>query len=99
MIKHRGQERLRGEQERPDLALPEVSGYAILERIGKGGMGEVYLARQLTLDRRVAIKFLMPEEEPDAEDPLLRFRREAELMAKVSHPNVLSIFDFGEFNG
>lgn len=82
-------------------AFPEVAGYEILEPIGKGGMGEVYVARQRTLDRLVAIKFLKPEDEPDP-DPqanLARFRREAELMAKVSHPHILSLFDFGEAGG
>jgi serine/threonine protein kinase len=59
-------------------------------------MGEVYVARQLTLGRLVAIKFLMPECQSVQESDLARFRREAELMAKVSHPNILSIFDFGE---
>jgi serine/threonine protein kinase len=79
--------------------VPEVRGYEIQERLGKGGMGEVYLARQLALGRSVAIKFLMPEGEPDPDHDLARFRREAELMAKVSHPNVLSIYDFGEADG
>ncbi len=80
-------------------AKPEVRGYELLERIGKGGMGEVYLARQLALGRLVAVKFLAPEGESDPEHDLARFRREAELMAKVSHPNILSIYDFGESDG
>ena len=79
--------------------LPEIRGYEILERLGKGSMGEVYLARQLALGRLVAIKFLMPEGGADPETDLARFRREAELMAKISHPNVIPIHDFGEANG
>ena len=79
--------------------MPEVRGYEVQERIGKGGMGEVYLARQLALGRLVAIKFLVPEGETDPEHELVRFRREAELMAKVSHPNILSIYDYGEADG
>jgi eukaryotic-like serine/threonine-protein kinase len=82
-----------------DPAMPVVAGYEIRERIGKGGMGEVYVARQLTLGRLVAIKFLIPESQPDPERDLVRFRREAKLMARVSHPNILSIFDFGEADG
>jgi hypothetical protein len=82
-----------------DPAMPAVDGYEIRERIGKGGMGEVYVARQLALGRLVAIKFLMPEGDPDPERDLVRFRREAKLMARVSHPNILSIFDFGEADG
>jgi serine/threonine protein kinase len=77
----------------------EIRGYEVLERLGKGSMGEVYLARQLALGRLVAIKFLMPEGGADPEHDLARFRREAELMAKISHPNVIPIHDFGEADG
>lgn len=79
--------------------VPEIPGYEIRERLGKGGMGEVYLARQLALGRPVAVKFLTPEGESDPDRDLARFRREAELMARVSHPNVLPIYDFGESDG
>jgi serine/threonine protein kinase len=84
---------------RPRSPMFEIRGYEVLERLGKGSMGEVYLARQLALGRRVAIKFLMPEEGADLEHDLARFRREAELMAKISHPNVIPIHDFGEADG
>src|SRR4051812_42585361 len=80
----------------PTSTTGEVPGYEVLERLGRGGMGEVYLARQLSLGRLVAIKFLMPAGETDPEDDLAHFRSEAELMAKVSHPNILAIYDFGE---
>jgi serine/threonine protein kinase len=96
MVRNGKQDRGSAAANGPNAALPQVGGYEILEQIGKGGMGEVYVARQLTLGRLVAIKFLMPECQSDQEKDLARFRREAELMAKVSHPNVLSIFDFGE---
>lgn len=79
--------------------LREVDDYEILERIGRGGMGEVFVARQVRLKRLVAIKFLLEEDGADSKSDLIRFRREAELMAKVSHPNVLSIFDFGDIDG
>ena len=81
------------------VPIPEIPGFLILERIGKGGMGEIYLARQLKLGRHVAIKFLLPQGPLDPDNDTARFRREAELMAKVSHPNILSIFDFGEADG
>jgi hypothetical protein len=84
---------------KPRSSLPKISGYEIQERIGRGGMGEVYVARQLALMRLVAIKFLLAEGDFDQENELARFHREAKLMAKVSHPNVLSIFDFGEVDG
>lgn len=83
----------------PRLEPPEIPGYEVLERIGRGGMGEVYVARQLTLGRLVAIKFLVAEGDSDPDGDLVRFRREANLMAQVSHPNILSIFDFGEVAG
>ena len=73
-------------------------GSVILERyqiesvLGTGGMGRVYLARHTTLNTRVAIKVLTSDDDPAAHD---RFRREAELMAKVRHPNVVSVLDFG----
>jgi eukaryotic-like serine/threonine-protein kinase len=78
---------------------PDVPGYEITRLIGLGGMGEVYLARQQALNRPVAIKFLSRNagEPPDEYD--LRFRREAELMARVSHPNVVTIFDYGTAAG
>jgi hypothetical protein len=58
-------------------------------------MGEVYVARQLALGRLVAVKFLAPEPGVEPHEALERFRREAGLMARVSHPNIVSVFDFG----
>jgi serine/threonine protein kinase len=80
---------------------PKVAGYDVLRRIGKGGMGEIFVARQLALGRLVALKFLAlgPDSEIDPEAALERFRREAELMAKVSHSSVVSVFDFGTSEG
>ena len=72
--------------------------YRIVERIGRGGMGTVYKAYHAAIDRFVAIKVL-----PDdlAEDPnfLERFRREATSIARLKHPNILSVYDFGEQEG
>ena len=67
----------------------------ILELIACGGMGAVYKARQPQLDRIVALKILPPAVAQDPEDAE-RFRREARAMAQLNHPNVVSIFDFGE---
>ena len=79
--------------------------YVVLEFLGKGGMGEVYRAHQLSLDRFVAIKVISREWakslEGDAqavETALERFRREVQLMARIHHPNVLQIFDY-DFTG
>ena len=68
--------------------------YEILAPIGAGGMGEVYRARDAKLDRDVAIKVL-PESVARDPERLARFEREAKAVAALSHPNVLSIFDFG----
>src|SRR6516165_1987127 len=72
-----------------------VHGYEILQTLTEGGMGKIYLARQHALNRVVCVKVLSI---PEGEDPDLcrtRFCREAELLASVSHPHILSIFDFG----
>jgi Tol biopolymer transport system component/tRNA A-37 threonylcarbamoyl transferase component Bud32 len=68
--------------------------YEILSPLGAGGMGEVYKARDTKLRRLVAVKVL-PEEVASDQERLRRFEREAEAVAALSHPNVLSIFDFG----
>jgi len=70
-----------------------ISGKYLLEqRVGAGGMGEVYRARNIAIDRVVAIKFLLPQH---ASDPhaLRRFMREANTAAKVRHPNVVDVLD------
>jgi eukaryotic-like serine/threonine-protein kinase len=69
--------------------------YRVIQQIGEGGMGQVYLAEHVRMKRRSAIKIMRPAlvHEPEA---LQRFTREAENASKISHPNVASIFDFGE---
>jgi serine/threonine protein kinase len=69
--------------------------YEIFQIIGKGGMGAVYQARQLSLDRIVAIK-LLPLEISVNRIFAERFRREARAMGKLSHPNIISVFEFGQ---
>jgi serine/threonine protein kinase/Tfp pilus assembly protein PilF len=68
--------------------------YEILSRIGDGGMGEVYKARDTRLDRFVAVKFLRGDlaDDPDAEE---RFRREARTVANLSHPHICTLYDVG----
>ena len=72
--------------------------YEILRHIARGGMAEVYLAHDLMLDRRVALKVLFPELSTDRSF-VERFRREAKAAANLSHPNIVSIYDWGEEDG
>ncbi|HSG00029.1 MAG TPA: serine/threonine-protein kinase, partial [Vicinamibacterales bacterium] len=72
--------------------------YEVIAPLGAGGMGEVYRARDTKLDRPVAIKVL-PESFGDDPDRLTRFEREARAVAALSHPNILSIYDFGTHEG
>ncbi len=73
------------------------SQYEIIRLLGRGGMGAVYLARERALDRLVAIKALRPEAS-DAEG-VERFRREAKTAAKLTHPNIVPLYSFGEVEG
>ncbi len=75
-----------------------VSHYRIVEKIGAGGMGEVYLAEDTELNRKVALKFL-PSHLCQDENCRERFKREAQAVAKLDHPNVVTIFEVAEFNG
>jgi tetratricopeptide (TPR) repeat protein len=79
----------------PTLRL--VGGCALLEEIGQGGMGVVYKARQLQLDRLVAIKML--RRDCGGRDDLLRFRTEAEAVAALGHPGIVQIHEVGEVEG
>ena len=69
--------------------------FEILEMLGRGGMGVVYKARQITLDRFVAIK-LLPPALGDDPDFAHRFQREARAMARLSHPGIITLHDFGQ---
>jgi len=75
-----------------------IGHYRIVEKIGAGGMGEVYLAEDTELNRRVALKFLPPHLCQDA-DCRARFKREAQAAAKLNHPNIVTIHEVSEFNG
>src|SRR5262245_22295384 len=72
--------------------------FEILQCLGRGGMGVVYKARQKSLDRIVALKILAPEKEK-APQFAERFSREAKTLAKLNHPNIVTVHDFGETNG
>jgi TolB-like protein/Tfp pilus assembly protein PilF len=85
----------------PRVSIPAgttLHGYEILAPLGAGAMGEVYVARDPKLDRRVAIKVL-PGEMARDESFRARFVREARALAALSHPNILAIHDFGEAAG
>ena len=72
--------------------------YRIVEQVGKGGMGVVFRARDERLEREVAIKVLPPGTFPD-ESARKRFQREAQVLAKLNHPNIVMAFDFGQQDG
>jgi WD40 repeat protein len=78
-------------------AKPVIPGYEVLEEIGRGGMGVVYKARQISLGRIVALKILRvrPDDDPAT---LRRMRREAETLARMSHPHIVTVHDAGVTN-
>jgi serine/threonine protein kinase len=78
-----------------DIDRSPVPGYEILRILNQGGMGRIFLARQHALNRVVCVKTLSIPVGQDADLYRARFCREAELLASVSHPHILSIFDFG----
>ncbi len=82
-----------GEVGSPTVLGKTLSHYKILEKIGQGGMGEVYRAQDTTLDREVAIKVL-PEQFIQDPQRLARFERDAKLLASLNHPNIAVIHSF-----
>src|SRR5436853_3239951 len=76
----------------------QLGSHEITALLGRGGMGEVYRARDTKLKRDVAIKILPGEFSPDP-DRVSRFQREAEVLASLNHPNIAAIYDLQEANG
>jgi len=83
---------VRGLFERPESIRPTIPGYEILEQIGSGGMAVVYRARQIKLDRIVALKLIQRTDEVTR----ARFLVEAGAVAAIKHPHVVQVFDFGD---
>ena len=81
--------------ENPDSG--SIAHYRILRKIGSGGMGEVYLAEDTRLNRKVALK-LLPREFTKDKERIRRFEREARTVTALNHPYILTIYDIGQFN-
>jgi eukaryotic-like serine/threonine-protein kinase len=80
----------------PSSRWPAIPGYEIQEELGRGGMGVVYLARQVKAKRLVALKMILNTTLPCAEDRL-RFEIEAAALAQLKHPNIVAVFEVGAF--
>lgn len=82
----------------PEELAPHFPQLEVLELIGRGGMGVVYKAKQKSLNRFVALKLLSPDTEKDGSFSK-RFAKEAQALAKMDHPNIVTVYDFGESGG
>ena len=87
-----------GENHGELLVGQQVSSYKVLSLLGKGGMGEVYLAEDSRLGRKIALKFL-PAQFTEDQDRLHRFEREARTASALNHPNILTIYEVGQTDG
>ena len=87
------------EEQQPRLTKGQRFGsYEILDKLGVGGMGEVYLAKDSRLERTVALKVISPDVSADKRR-MQRFRQEAKVASSLNQPNILTIFEFGEVDG
>src|SRR5262249_5523185 len=83
-----------------DEGLPRrFLSYELLELVGRGGMGIVYRARQTGLSRSVAVKLMLSYGRAQTPEVRTRFKREAEAIASLRHPNIVAIHEFGEHDG
>src|SRR5271155_2826045 len=82
----------------PEDIAPHFPQLEIIECLGRGGMGVVYKARQKSLNRLVALKLLAPERVNDTKFAE-RFTREAQALAALNHPHIVTIYDFGQAGG
>src|SRR5262245_20639201 len=82
----------------PDLTGQTLGDYQVLRCLGTGGMGQVYLAEQVSLKRKVALKVLRADLAAN-EVSLARFISEAEVVARATHANIVQIYAIGEING
>ncbi len=73
--------------------------YELLDKLGAGAFGAVFRARQLGIDRHVAVKILLPEAASADSTAIARFQREAKLSSSLGHPNTITVHDFGEWSG
>ncbi|MDI1300412.1 MAG: serine/threonine-protein kinase [bacterium] len=80
------------------MSMPDIPGYIVQRTLGKGGMATVYLAIHEKFEREVALKVMAPALSAD-EGFRERFMREAKIVAKISHPNIVAVYDVNEVNG
>ena len=88
---------LLNDRRRDEPSMPSISGLELQEKIGEGGMGMVYQAMHLNLQRSVAVKVLRASADEGTAPPA--WQRESRLMASLAHPNVVTIYDAGQIDG
>ena len=91
-------EKLDKDLEKGEATVTKIGPFELITRIGSGGMGSVYLARDTRVDKLFAVKLLSPELARDREY-LIRFQREVDSLSRVDHPNLVSAVDWGEAEG